>query len=173
MGRRSKVDLYGLVDRVVDLYHNQKKTQKEIEKILREEGYDISRESIRVSLKNSAEVAEHYLRAVEESKALVQAIKENPNTDMVEAVSALMTRQIFEFMKSVDELQFEDSEALARAINNMASAQVRISKYKLDYEKGYEKAKADVLQLVRERLKERPDVVQIIKALINEVRPDV
>ena len=92
---------------------------------------------------------------------------------MVEAVSALMTRQIFEFMKSVDELQFEDSEALARAINNMASAQVRISKYKLDYEKGYEKAKADVLRLVRERLKERPDVVQIIKALINEVRPDV
>lgn len=173
MGRRSKVDLYGLVDRVVDLYHNQKKTQKEIEKILREEGYDISRESIRVSLKNSAEVAEHYLQAVEESKALVQAIKENPNTDMVEAVSALMTRQIFEFMKSVDALQFEDSEALARAINNMASAQVRISKYKLDYEKGYEKAKADVLRLVRERLKERPDVVQIIKALINEVRPDV
>lgn len=173
MGRRSKVDLYGLVDRVVDLYHNQKKTQKEIEKILREEGYDISRESIRVSLKNSTEVAENYLRAVEESKALVQAIKDNPNTDMVEAVSALMTRQIFEFMKSVDGLQFEDSEALARAINNMASAQVRISKYKLDYEKGYEKAKADVLRLVRERLKERPDVVQIIKALINEVRPDV
>ena len=34
MGRRSKVDLYGLVDRVVDLYHNQKKTQKEIEKML-------------------------------------------------------------------------------------------------------------------------------------------
>ena len=173
MGRRSKVDLYGLVDRVVDLYHNQKKTQKEIEKILRDEGYDISRESIRVSLKNYAEVAENYLRAVEESKALVQAIKDNPNTDMVEAVSALMTRQIFEFMKSVDGLQFEDSEALARAINNMASAQVRISKYKLDYEKGYEKAKADVLRLVRERLKERPDVVQIIKALINEVRPDV
>lgn len=173
MGRRSKVDLYGLVDRVVDLYHNQKKTQKEIEKILREEGYDISRESIRVSLKNSAEVAAHYLQAVEESKALVQAIKENPNTDMVEAVSALMTRQIFEFMKSVDALQFEDSEALARAINNMASAQVRISKYKLDYEKGYEKAKADVLRLVRQRLKERPDVVEVIKALIDEVKPDV
>ena len=57
MGRRSKADLMGIIERIVEMYESDKKSVQEIEDVLREEGYDISREAIRRSLKTSKSVA--------------------------------------------------------------------------------------------------------------------
>ncbi len=169
MGARSKADLFNLVERIIELHDNQKLSYKDIEKQLRSEGFNISRESIRRSHKSAKELSKTYVAAVEEAKGLVNVIKENPNTDMLEVTNALMTRHLFNFMRSVDELNFDDSGEVAKAINNLSNAQVRISKYKFDFSKGYEKAKEDILESIKKRLeKEYPDVVKILQKIIKE-----
>ncbi len=173
MGARSKAQLLGLVERIVKMHDEENLTFSDIEKILREEGFDISRESIRRSHKTSSELAQTYKAAVEESKALITLIQDNPNTDMLEATNALMTRHVFNFMRSVDELNFDDSGEVAKAINNLSNAQVKISKYRLDFSKGYEKAKSDILKSVKKELENYPDVVETLANLIDGAKADV
>ncbi|RKY65259.1 MAG: hypothetical protein DRQ02_10460, partial [Candidatus Latescibacterota bacterium] len=106
MSRRSKVDIYGLVEQVLALYE-EGKTIAEIEQILRSKGYDISRESIRRRIKSAKEVANIYKRSLEEAKVLLETVRDNPNTDVVEVTNSLLAHKLFEFAKSVEELDFD------------------------------------------------------------------
>ena len=114
MSRRSKVDIYGLVEQVLALYE-EGKTIAEIEQILRSEGYDISRESIRRRIKSAKEVANIYKRSLEEAKVLLETVRDNPNTDVVEVTNSLLAHKLFEFAKSVEELDFDNPMAFVKA----------------------------------------------------------
>ncbi len=168
MGKRSKVDLYGLLERVLSLY-NEGKTIKEIEEILRAEGYDISRESIRRKIKSSKDIAELYRKSMEEARVLVDAVRENPNTDVIEVTASLLAHHIMEFAKQIDEIQFDDPLRFTEAVRKLADAQVRVAKLRLDYQKGYEAAKKEILQAVSHELNRFPDLrarlIEIIEAL--------
>jgi len=168
MSRRSKVELYGLVERVVELYESGK-TLQEIEAILRAEGYDISRESIRRKLKSIKEVAEVYKRSLEEAKVLLETVQNNPNTDVIEVTNSLLAHKLFEFAKSVEELTFEDPSAFVKAVRQLAEAQVKVAKMRLDFQKGFEAAKKEIMKEISRELEKEKDLRDRLLALIEKI----
>ncbi len=169
MGKRSKVDLYGLTERVVYLYESEKRTLKEIEATLRDEGFDISRESIRLKIKSSREVAETYRQSLDEAKVLLETVKDNPNTDVIEVTNSLLAHHLFRFVKSVEELNFEDSTDFARSVNQLANAQVRVAKLRMNFERGVEYAKAEIQRSVARELDKYPEFKQRLFKIIDGV----
>jgi hypothetical protein len=170
MSRRSKVDLYGLLDRVIYLYEQEKKSIAEIEQILRAEGYDISRESIRRKIKSSREIAEVYRKSLEEAKVLIDAVRSNPNTDVIEVTSSLLAHKLFEFSKTVEELDFQSAEEFIRAVQRLADAQVKVARLRLDYQKGFEAAKKEIIQALSLELAKEPELLRKLKEIINNVK---
>jgi len=166
MGRRSKADLYDLTERIVTMHDSKKMTFNEIAEALQEEGFGVSREAVRRSYKSSAEVASQYKRAVEESKVIIEAVRNNPNTDVVETITSMLAGQIFEYIKTVDELDFESSAEMIGAVKDLANSQLKISKFRLDFQKGYEAARNDFLKALQGELAGHPDLLSQITALV-------
>lgn len=173
MGRRAKSELLDLTERIIRLYTEQHFTISEIEELLRQEGYDISRESIRRSVKTSKKVAQEFKKSIEEAKVLIDAVRANPNTDVIEATANLLGQRVFEFMRSVEAIDFDDPVGLSIAINKLASAQTQIAKLRLDFQKGFDAAKKAVLRSLEEELKAHPDLLERIAAVVAgvEARP--
>jgi hypothetical protein len=170
MSRRSKVDLYGLLDRVIYLYEQEKRSIAEIEQILRAEGYDISRESIRRKIKSSREIAEVYRKSLEEAKVLIDAVRSNPNTDVIEVTSSLLAHKLFEFSKTIEELDFQSAEEFIKAVQRLADAQVKVARLRLDYQKGFEAAKKEIIQALSVELAKEPELLRKLKDIINNVK---
>ena len=170
MSRRSKVDLYGLLDRIIRLYEEEKKTIADIETILRAEGYDISRESIRRKLKSSKEIAEVYRKSIEEAQVLIDAVRNNPNTDVIEVTSSLLAHKLFEFTKTIEELDFQSADEFIRAVQRLADAQVKVARLRLDYQKGFETAKKEIIQALSVELAKEPELLRKLKDIINNVK---
>jgi len=167
MPKRSKADLAGVIERIVQLYEMEKRSIKDIEKILNKEGVSISRESIRRTLKSSKSVATQYRKAAEEAKVLIDAVRDNPNTDVVELTTSLLTKQVFDFVQSIDDLDFANPNELILAINRLSSAQVRISKQRLTFQNGYNEAKADLLRQLKDELALQPDLLSKLSAMVS------
>jgi replicative DNA helicase len=167
MGRRAKSELLDLTERIIQLYTQDHKTLVEIEAILRGEGIDISREAIRRSVKGSKEVAREFQESIAEAKILLDTVRENPNTDVIEATTALLSRRLFEYMKSVEEISFEDTGELATAINRIAQSQTQIAKLRLTYQKGFESAKKVILSSLKDELTAHPDLLERLSSIVT------
>ena len=158
MGAKSKVDLYGLAERVISLYTQENKTLKEIEKLLREEGFDISRESIRRSVKSASQAASEYKEVYEESRAILDVVRENPNTDTYEAITSLIASKLLNQVKDIESFDFEDPAQMLSSVARMTRAQVQVSKLRLDYQKGFTAAKKEFLKALDKELASHPDL---------------
>lgn len=167
MPKRSKADLAGVIERIVQMYEVEKRSIKEIEAVLGEEGIAISRESIRRTLKSNKSVANQYRKAAEEAKVLIDAVRDNPNTDVVELTTSLLTKQVFDFVQSIDDLDFDNPNELILAINRLSSAQVRISKQRLNFQNGYNEAKNDLLRQLKEELSQQPDLLSKLSSMVS------
>lgn len=167
MGRRSKAELLGIIERIIDMYEGDKLSIKQIEEILNEEGYDISREAIRRSIKSSKDVASQYTRAASEAKVLIDTVRDNPNTDVVEITTNLLTKQLFDFVRNIDELTFEDPTKLILAVNRLSSSQVRIAKQRLTFQNGYNQAKDDLMRRLKGELEKYPDLLGKLALIVS------
>lgn len=168
MSRRSKVELYGLVERVVKLWE-EGKTLQEIEQILRSEGYDISREAIRRKLKSVREVAEVYRRSVEEAKVLLEEVRNNPNTDVVEVVTSLLAHHLMNFTKEIENIDFDDPMKFIEAVRKLSDAQVRVARLRLDYQRGFEAAKKEIIDAVSRELSKNQELRSKLINIINMI----
>lgn len=173
MGRRAKSELLDLTERIIKLYTVDHKTIVEIEELLRGEGIDISREAIRHSVKSSKEVAQKFSEATAEAKILIDTVRNNPNTDVLEATTTLLSRHLFEFVRSVDNLDFDDPVALANAVSTLSTSQAKIAKLRMDYEKGFEAAKKAVLDALKAELKAYPDIAEKLAVIVAGLAPEV
>jgi len=169
MGRRSKVDLYGLLARTIELYE-QGKTLREIEAIFRSEGYDISRESIRRKVQSLNEMKELYQKTFYEVKALIDAVKENPQLDILELITSLLTSKVFEFTKSIEEIEFEDPYDFIGVVKQLTDAQIKIAKFKLEYTKGFEDAKKQIMLSIQQELEKYPDLKEKLLQIVQNLQ---
>jgi hypothetical protein len=172
MGQRSKIDIYGLVERILELYNKEQKTIHEIEQTLKAEGYDISRESIRRKLKSTKDIAELYKKSVQEAKVLVDAVRENPNTDVIEVATSLIAHNIMNFSKEVDSINFDDPLKFIEAVRKLSEAQVKVSKLRLDFQKGFEAAKREIMQAVEAELSKHPDLKRRLAEIIEGIKAE-
>ncbi|TNI15482.1 phage protein Gp27 family protein [Aeromonas veronii] len=174
MGRRSKVDLYGLLERVVDMFERQKMQIEEIAKVLQGEGFEISSSAIQRSLKSNQQVALKYRRALDESRLLLQEIQGNPGTEIMEMAQQMLAQRLAEYVSSIDELSFKSAGELVDAVASISNAQVNVSRLKIEFERGVKTAKqaleAELKQLLMD---EKPDTLLAVLDAIErvEVKP--
>jgi hypothetical protein len=169
MGRRSKLDLCGVVEIAVNLYTQEKLSFQQIADRLREE-YDVdsSREGVRRAVKNAQENAQMYQRAVDEAKIMIDSIRDNPNTDLAEATLNKFASLIFTELKGIEELNFSDPGDIARAIGQIANAQAKIGSLRMKYQNGFEAAQKAVLAALKRELKaEHPDLLDRLTSIVG------
>ena len=168
MGAKSKVELYGLAERVIELYTVENKTLSEIEKLLRSEGYDISRESIRRHAKSASQAAQEYQAAYEESRAILDAVKDNPtNTDTYEAITSLIASKLLNQVKDIDSFEFSSPEKMLDGVAKITRSQVQMSKLNLDFDKGFNAAKKKFLATLDEELASHPELKSELVRVVN------
>lgn len=174
MAPRSKAELMDLVSRIVSMYEDDKMTLVEIEQQLRDEGIDISRESIRRTVKSNKQIARELMKTREETTQLINAIRDNPATDTNEATLDYLIGKAFEYTKTIESVEFADLPELSRFIKNMTQAKTQIVKMRMDYQALFEKVKAGVLRDLQRALEGNSDLYNQLFAIVNNLEaPDV
>lgn len=170
MGRKSKAELLGLIERITRLA-KKGNTNKQIETILRAEGVDISREAIRRTVKTAAEAAKEYNMAYEEAKAITETIKNNPGTEVMEAINAVIATKFLAEIKNIDGIELKSVGDISKLVTAVATSQTKLAAERLKYNKGYETAKADFIAELNKELKDKhPDVLATILEIVKNMK---
>lgn len=172
MSKKSKAKLLGLVERIVRMYNDDHDTCESIEQKLRAEGYDISREAIRRTVKTNKDIAGELLKTREETVALIDAIRDNPGSDANEATLDFLIAKTFEFTKSIEELDFKDLPELASFVTKMTRSKTQLIKVRMDYKTLFYKVRADVLAKIQAELKSKPELRSGLEEVVLNVEPD-
>jgi len=171
MGRRSKADLFDLVDRILRLHSVEKLTIQEITDQLKNEGIDISREAVRRSLKTSRELAANMRRSLDEARVMMDEVRNNPNTDIAEALVTHIGGMLLRESQELDELTFEDSGELVLAASRIAQSQVKIGGMRLKYRSGFEDAKKEILSDLKADLAGDPELYERLAEKVRARTP--
>ena len=158
MPRRKKAQLYDLINRIVYLYETEKKSFKEIESILRAEGYDISKSAIHRAYKSYAETAEEFKKIYEETKALIDTLRESPATDVMEGIATILANRLFKFVKDIEAMDFETPEELILSVQ-------RLSKTLSDLQKIREEREKKALEVLEKGAEEGKVDAEIIRKI--------
>lgn len=165
MGRRSKIELQDLTERVVRLYQDGR-TIKQIAEILQSEGYDTSREGVRRAVKSAKELAVELKKATEEARVMMDAVRNSPNTDLAEAVLTRFASLLMRESSSLDAMNLEDPLEYIDAISKVANAQAKLGSVRMKYQNGFEAAKQVVLEALRHELKQHPDLLERLEGIV-------
>ena len=130
MPRRKKAELYDLVQRIIHMHEIEKKDFKTIASLLRAEGYDISKSAVHRAYRSYAEAAEEFKKIYEETKALIETLKDNPSTDVIEGTIAIVANRIFTFVKDIEAIDFTDPHELVSAIQKLANSAEKLQRYR-------------------------------------------
>ncbi|MEO2083420.1 MAG: phage protein Gp27 family protein [Desulfurobacteriaceae bacterium] len=129
MPRRKKATLQDIVARIVHLYEQEKKSFKEIESILRAEGYDISKSSIHRAYRDYKEFAKRYNEWWDKIEAVVKMTQDKPTTFMLSAVVSTLTQHVMDFVKDINYLEFDDPSDLIRAVKQLTDMAKSLEEY--------------------------------------------
>lgn len=172
MGRRSKADLLDIVDRILELYNRDKLTIEEIAEKLQGEGFDISREAVRRSLKSSKELATDLQKTIDEAKVMIDTVRANPNTDIAEAVVTRFAGLLLRESQNIDALEFEDPGKAVLAAGRLAVAQTKLASVRMKYQDGFEAAKKAVIASLKVELAADPDLSARLAAIVTGLEPE-
>ncbi|MFV0262034.1 MAG: phage protein Gp27 family protein [Kluyvera sp.] len=167
MARRSKIDMFGLVERVLGLYQRDKMTMREITDTLKGEGFDVSFGAVQRTIKSNEDIALQMRRATEDTKLLLTEARNNPGTDLVEVGQQILATKLLDVIKSVDDLQFDKAGDLVEALASLSRAQVNVGRLRLEFSSGVDAAKSAIEQKLTELLADDyPDLLrQLLDAL--------
>lgn len=162
MGRRSKLDKYGaeVVEEVIALWQNGY-TYEEIANILTDKGYKISRSAVARKIKNWKEVAAQYRQAREQVQALIDAIREQPNTELAEVANELLLQKILEEIVRIENIE-GDPVTLVSMLSKLTRAQTSIARIKMQFMERAKKAAEKIEQTLKAKNID-PETLAIIK----------
>ncbi|TQF71783.1 phage protein Gp27 family protein [Pseudoalteromonas luteoviolacea] len=172
MPPRPKLEMLGILERVIKMYTEDKMEIRTIETILNAEGYDVSKSAIQRSLKSYEEVAAQHQLVLEEAKLLMDKVKNTPNTDIFEAVQSIMAGKMLGFAKSLDDLDFSNPEKFIASLADLSRAQVNIGRLRMEYEKGFAAAKKQFLRELAEQLKAEPDLLKKLRDIVKQLNAE-
>ncbi len=175
MPRRNKIELQGLVDRIVDMFYRDKMTQAEIAQQLKEEGYDVSKSGVGRALLDYAGQMKAYKEAAAEAAAIVKELRGESGLDLAETTSQLLQVKLLSAVKSVDTAELDDMELkdLFSAVRKNTQSQVQIARVKLEFERGYRKGLFKAAQVIEEEARKAgvsKNTITVIRRKVLELK---
>lgn len=139
MPKRNKIELQGLVERIVTMYYQNNMSQKEIADTLKGEGYDISKSGVGRTLIGQAAQMRAYKDSAKKAVAIVNELGKTPGLNIAEASVQLVQAKLLEEVNKFEDFSTISPEELLKAVARNSDAQTKIAKIKLEYERGYKK----------------------------------
>jgi hypothetical protein len=153
MPQRSKLELLGLVEVVVDLYFNKKKKQRDIVKVLEKQGYVVSRGSVQRAIKSRAMQLRELRKKQDWAETLVAATNKTPRLQIADAGLQIAAMKLLEEVSGIGGEDFKEMEPekkvvlltkVSRAIGLAANVELNFERGRkqglLDGEKKFEDA---------------------------------
>lgn len=162
--------MLGLLERVIGMWADDKMALRDIETVLRDEGFDISKSAIQRSLQSYESVAGKHKQAMDEAKVLMDTVRDSPNTDLLETVTAIMSGKMLGFAKSIDEVGFDDPGKFIESLSSLARAQTNMGRLRMEYQKGFDAAKKEFFKELSAQLKPEPELLQRLRTIVNQVK---
>lgn len=175
MGRKSKAESLGIVERIIDLHTRDKLTSDKIAKKLKSEGISLSSRAVRRTIRTAADAAVHLRKAEDETRILLDSIKDSPGTDIIDAANQLVSAKILNYIKDIDEMDFDDPKEMLSALESVSRSTVGIGRLKMEFTKGVKAAKKELeRELTSMLLEEDPELlhrlIQSIKSIDVEYK---
>ncbi|MDE5898010.1 MAG: DUF3486 family protein, partial [Treponemataceae bacterium] len=169
MPRRNKIELQGLVERIVTMFYNEKLPQKKIVEILKSEGYDVSKSGVGRTLVDQAAQMKAYRDSAKKAVAIVSELDRTPGLNIAEASVQLVQAKLLEEVNKFEDFSTISPEELLKAVARNSDAQTRIARIKLEYERGYRKGLFEAAKTVESEGKKAgwsDERVEFVKAKI-------
>jgi len=134
--RRSKVELQGLVDKIVYMYVNKGMRQQDISKELKKEGFLISKGAVGRTIKNHTKTLKEIKEKQEWAKVLIAATDKTPRLDLADAglrIAAMKLLEEISDIENFEEMEQGDKVALLTKVSRAIGLAANVE---LNYERG-------------------------------------
>ncbi len=150
-------------------------TSDKIAKKLKSEGISLSSRAVRRTIRTAADAAVHLRKAEDETRILLDSIKDSPGTDIIDAANQLVSAKILNYIKDIDEMDFDDPKEMLSALESVSRSTVGIGRLKMEFTKGVKAAKKELeRELTSMLLEEDPELlhrlIQSIKSIDVEYK---
>ncbi|MBD5406304.1 MAG: DUF3486 family protein [Treponema sp.] len=173
MPKRNKIEMQGLVERIVSMFYEEKRTQAEITEILKDEGWDVSKSGVGRTLLDYKSQMDAYRDAAKKAAMFAEELKDKPGVDVIEsAVQVTAAKLMSEAMKFQDFSNLSTQEVI-KSISSMASSQAAIAKVRLEYERGYRNGlfkAADVVESEGKKAGLSKEVIEKFKSSVLGIK---
>lgn len=173
MPKRNKIELQGLVERIVHMFYEDKMTHIQIAETLKSEGYDVSKSGVGRTLVSHASQMKAYRDAAAEAIEIVKEVKKTPGLDINEATVQIASTKLLKEVESFKNFNTLEPEEVLKAVSRLATSQTQIAKVKLEYERGYKKGLFEAAKAVEEEVKKAgwsDERVEFVKSKIMGLR---
>ncbi len=164
-------------ERVDLMLADTKYTYMEIAMALAEDGYEISKSAVgRYALRTNG-AAQRLIEAQEQTKALINVMKNNPDTDYTEASMQLLmdglTKKLAAAQEEFDEMPLDKA---GRLIASLSRTKVYKDRVKQDMRKkldlAFEKLESDMLKAIRNDEELAPQMINVLKKAKDRMMQD-
>lgn len=175
MAKRTKIDLQGLSERIIEMWDRDKMTLTDITTVLVEEGWDVNRTSVYREVNKWKDFVSEQKEQDRFAEMFLAEFKDRPNTDIGEMSIQVLMRKIFASLQDleVDTSSFKDASQLIGAVARLSDAQVNLDRLKTEFQKGVQAAKELFEDELRDVLEEHhPELLLKLIDIIQSARID-
>lgn len=173
--KRSKIELQGLSERIIDMYNKEQMTLTDITAVLHDEGWDVSRIGVHREVKKWESFLQEQKERDRFAKQFLDEFRDRPNTDISEMTLQIVQSKLLEVVRNydIDGDSFKDVSKLVNAIGRMSDSQVNLDRLKTAFQKGVQAAKRELESEFTALLeKDHPDLLLKILDIIERAHVD-
>ncbi|TOE35653.1 hypothetical protein CGJ43_25375, partial [Vibrio parahaemolyticus] len=102
MAKKSKIELQGLSERIIDMYDKEQMTLTDITAVLSDEGWEVSRAGVHREVKKWETFLEEQKERDRFANKFLDEFRDRPNTDISEIGLQVLQSKIVEVVKNYD-----------------------------------------------------------------------
>jgi len=169
MPQRSKIELQGLVDKVVYMYINQGKRQQDIAEELSKQGFQISKGGVNRVIKNHAKQLKDLKEKQNWAESLIAATNKTPRLSIADAGLQIASMKLLEDISEmgIEDMQEIDTEKKIALLTKVSRAIGLAANVELNFERGRKQGLLDAgkkLEEVQKKLDISDEKMAYIRA---------
>lgn len=160
--------------KTVDKMLSEGYTYEDIVDAVCDAGERIGKSSIQRYHASFEQVAERITKTREQIKVLIDAVRDQPGTDLAEAANQIMMQGLLTRIASAeDEFDGLPLEKAGRLVATLERSAVTREKFKLQFNQGVGAAVDRIMEELRMHLANTPEVLSVLAAKLEKVRTDL
>lgn len=147
---------------------------EDIMEAVAEAGERISKSSIQRYHASFEQVAERITKTREQMKVLIDAVRDQPGTDLAEAANQVMMQGLLTRIATAgDEFDALPLDKVGRLVASLERSAVAREKLKLQYDQGVSAAVGRIMDELRTVLADMPDIMAVLAAKLETIRTEL